>query len=161
MGDLFITTRSNRPDVEDLYTVCWYTSANDRPAPPVLYWREQPRRVDYETDFEVRAFINDETGFSSVDAVINDNIYTMYDDGNHNDSLAGDYIFGATIDGISKNVSQNPGDVYDIDLNNFYLPMRNNGVLADVSIRSSANLNLEVEDLDANKRIFRRRNCIR
>ncbi len=154
LGDLIITTLSNRGNVNSFQTYFGKLNYTIDPAPPMFYWREQPRIVDYNTDFGVRVFINDETGFSSVTLEFNNTTYKMYDDGNHNDSLAGDYIFGATIDGYPKNTSFYPSDTYYIDINNFGLPIKSNGVLADVNVSSALDIVLEIEDLNSNKRTF-------
>ena len=150
---IFALTLSNRINQGRLDTYLGYLKTTEDPAPPAIYWTDIPDKINFDQDFQIRVFANDETGITSISTEFNDELYTLYDDGNHNDSLAGDNIYGITIEGVPSNASLDPNDAKVVGVNNIYLPINNIGVIADVAAREFKYLNITVKDTDENKSV--------
>ena len=125
--------------------------------------------------YNIQAFVNDDKVITSVKLTTYKNppgvqeIIEMYDDGAHNDSLAGDKIYGASItpqnygDWISYNfiVEDNDSNIvtfagsfievpfvyasdsYLFNINNLSLPLDNRGILAAVNVDGKEGLDFE------------------
>ncbi|MDZ7766262.1 MAG: choice-of-anchor X domain-containing protein [Melioribacteraceae bacterium] len=106
-----------------------------------------PNFLTFDEDFVLRLFVNDETGIGSVFAEFDNTQYELLDDGNHNDSLANDNIYGNTITGYSLT---NPLTQTAINVNNITMPMDNRGILADVNPITYQDLIVSVNDVDDN-----------
>ena len=68
---------------------------------PVLY-KSENSALEAEIPISIRAFVGSNNGIQKVDLIyeMNKTLYgpiQMFDDGNHNDALSGDNIFGASI----------------------------------------------------------------
>ncbi|MDZ7766253.1 MAG: hypothetical protein U5K00_17830 [Melioribacteraceae bacterium] len=94
---LLAVTLSNRTDYTENNSYVGFLPSSIDPAPPIIYSVNIPSSLNYDTDFIVNLFVNDESGIGSVIAEFNDQTYELLDDGAHNDSLAGDNIYGAEI----------------------------------------------------------------
>jgi len=97
--------------------------------PPPFLIKHERTPFYYNIPVWVRAFIDDESGINSVKMKFSEFDVVMFDDGNHNDGLAGDYIFGNSIGPFLI-----PQDSLKrlIDVNKLQIPFRYDGVIADV-----------------------------
>ncbi|KUG25118.1 hypothetical protein ASZ90_005062 [hydrocarbon metagenome] len=151
-GDRIIAlVLSNRVNQERQDTYLGILAETIDPAPPAINWMDFPNPIDFDQDFQIQVFAYDETGINSVSVEFNHKVYTLYDDGNHEDFLAGDYIYGGTIDGVPTNTSLGPDKSKIIGLNNVQLPISNNGVIADISTAEKIRLAVKVIDTDQNE----------
>ncbi|KUG25524.1 hypothetical protein ASZ90_004653 [hydrocarbon metagenome] len=149
-GKLYTTILSNRVNVNNSETYLGILDLTKDPAPPIVFWSEIPSSIDFDRDFTIRIFAIDETGIESVTAAYNDEVYTLYDDGNHGDDSAGDNIFGAIIPGFPSNFSFDPARSLAVAVNNIILPVYNNGVLASVNVAVTKGLTIDITDIDDN-----------
>jgi len=124
--------------------------SDDVITPPVLL-RSESLDANYETyEFSYRAFVIDDDEVSKVIADMGENNVSieLFDDGIHNDSLAGDNIFGNILPIVTEGRG---GDAYAIDVNKITLPFTRNGVLADVIVNGKGfSFNLEMTDIFEN-----------
>lgn len=133
----FFTTRFSGLRKKDLATGFLNLSHDSFP-PPVIY-NVLFSNIDLaKSTLSIKVFTYDDNGIQEVKVEVpNMGIFYLYDDGLHNDSLAGDYIFGNSIKYRFVNA---------ITINNIKIPIRNNGVIADD--RFSLNLTIIVRDID-------------
>lgn len=150
-GNLFALILSNRDNLNNFSTYLGFLTETNDPAPPVIFWSEIPDRVELNSYFNIKVFALDETGIESVSAILKDEEYTLYDDGNHGDDAAGDNIYGATLPGHQSNISFDPARAQTVAINNVVLPVNNMGILASVNARSSDKLDIVVNDVESNK----------
>lgn len=151
-GDqIFALTLSNRTSQQKLDTYLGILTETIDPAPPAIDWIDFPNPIDFDQDFPIKVFANDESGINSVSVEFNNKFYTLYDDGNNEDSLAGDNIYGGIIDGVPSNTSLDPNKDRIVGLNNIQLPISNNGVVADVSTAEKLRLTVKAIDTDHNE----------
>lgn len=133
LGDeIFITFNSARSseEVETYYGI--FGESEDIFTPPVLV-KQEVVGVDYEINqFDYRAFIidNDDIFKVSVELGNGEFIQEMFDDGVHNDSLAGDHIYGNAFPILPHMLRRKN---YSLDVNKIRLPMDNKGRLASVN----------------------------
>jgi len=144
--------------------------------PALIYIHQLPDTISYGSSINVVAYVDDYAQIESVDLIISKfnttDTIPMYDDGLHQDSLAGDRIYGTTISNLTtgvyylyvliKNVNQlvnsyNVGNIivsyeyminsYLLELNKIKLPLNNNGVLADVAVNGIEGMRYENKGL--------------
>ncbi len=148
----------------------------DNNVPPFLYdFNYTTVNPGPNVPYNIQAFVNDDKVITSVKLTTYKNppgvqeIIEMYDDGAHNDSLAGDKIYGASItpqnygDWISYNfiVEDNDSNIvefagsfievpfvyasdsYLFNINNLSLPLDNRGILAAVNVDGKEGLDFE------------------
>ncbi|HET56103.1 MAG TPA: hypothetical protein ENN33_12935, partial [Ignavibacteria bacterium] len=149
-GKLYTLILSNRVNVNNTETYLGILNSTDDPAPPLIYWSDIPNLIDLDIDFNVRIFVLDESGIESVTALFNDEVYTLFDDGNHGDGAAGDGIYGINIPGYPSNISFDPSRAQTVAVNNIKLPINNSGVLATVLAAVTSRLHIDIFDTDSN-----------
>jgi len=144
--------------------------------PALIYSPRLPDTVSYGSSLNVSAFVDDYTQIESVHLLVSKinrtDTVQMYDDGLHQDSLAGDRIYGATISNLFngayyfyvsiKNVNQftntfsigrvivpiqNAYNSYMMELNKIKLPMNRVGVLADVNVNGISGMRYEDKEI--------------
>ncbi len=142
---------SNRVNQERQDTYLGILTETIDPAPPAINWMDFPNPIDFDQDFQIQVFAYDESGINSVSVEFNHKVYTLYDDGNHNDLLAGDYIYGGTIDGVPSHTSLGPNQSKVIGLNNIQLPIGNNGIIADINSAERIRLAIKAVDTEQNE----------
>ncbi len=141
----FISLRSNRIKSNENSFHFGIGGESRDPSPPVIH------EIDHE-DFSIGANniiqikAEDDKEIQSVFLTLNNNEYSLYDDGLHGDEAASDNIFGNFITNFDFNDLTKESF---INLNNIYLPFNNRGVLAD------ANVNIDIKgnatDYDKNQ----------
>ncbi len=146
-GSLIAVSLSNRTYYDRLNSYFGYLQTTEDPAPPIIYSTEMPNYLTFDENFVLRLFVNDETGIGSVFAEFDNIQYELLDDGNHNDSLANDNIYGITINGYA---STNQISQTVIKVNNITMPLNNRGILADVNPVTYQDLAINVNDIDDN-----------
>ncbi|WKZ68913.1 MAG: T9SS type A sorting domain-containing protein [Melioribacteraceae bacterium] len=143
---LLISLNINRP-VYSTYSPYFADLINSvDTAPPAIYDFIIPETVKYHNELIVRAFVNDNNGIASVKVNYNEVEYELFDDGNHNDSLANDNIYGSLIPGIERPLDVNKTF---IDVNNLTTPIDNSGRIADIGVEVLRN-EIEVVATDIN-----------
>jgi len=150
-NQLFALTLSNRTNIDFQDTYLGILTETIDPAPPAINWLDFPNPIDFDQDFQIQVFAYDESGINSVSVEFNHKVYTLYDDGNHNDLLAGDYIYGGTIDGVPSNTSLGPNQSKIIGLNNVQLPIGNNGIIANINTAERIRLSVKAVDTEQNE----------
>ncbi|MEJ5262699.1 MAG: sialidase family protein, partial [Ignavibacterium sp.] len=131
--------------------------------PSLVYHNPLPDTLSYGTSINIIAYVDDISQVETVKLISNKlgeaDTIELFDDGLHQDSLAGDKIFGGSLSNLTtgayyldisaKNVNQltntfnigrivipyNYGtNVYLLELNKIKLPFTNDGILADASV---------------------------
>ncbi|MCZ7602033.1 MAG: T9SS type A sorting domain-containing protein [Melioribacteraceae bacterium] len=143
---LLISLNINRPVYKNYSSYFADLLTSTDPAPPAIYSFTVPESVKYSSEILVRSFVNDDNGVASVKVNYNGSEYELFDDGNHNDSLANDNIYGAIIPGIER--PRNDKRAF-IDVNNLTTPIDNYGRIADVEIEELIN-DIELTATDVN-----------
>ena len=117
----FISSRSFQ--VEKNYTQIYYGTEPDINTPPYLhYFTHEPEIIQPDEPVTIRAYADDNSKVDSVKILIKMNTYKidtlmMYDDGIHNDSLAGDNIYGIVLNFFAGDAIQYDFLVYDDEMN--------------------------------------------
>lgn len=133
-------------------------------SPPVLIYNNPiPDTASYGSSLNIMAFVEDNNQIEYVNLLVNNitgmDTIQMFDDGFHQDSLAGDKIFGCNLSNLEiganylyvsmKNINQLQNTFfiglivvpqnyvsnnYLIELNKIKLPLTNDGILADANV---------------------------
>jgi hypothetical protein len=148
----FITFSSKRTIISNKnHLHIWYGKLGitmDSKPPPLLIKSERTPFY-YNQKIWIKAYVDDESGISSVKMRFAESDVEMFDDGMHNDGSAGDYIFAGSVGPF-----QIPQDSLQrfIDVNKLQIPFSYDGVIADVERITSPLLNyyFNVVDLDSN-----------
>ncbi len=147
----------------------YYGTEPDESSPPALIsFIQTPDSVLPDQTVNIKAFVDDDSSVDSVKLIVVINAkeidtLNMFDDGNHNDSLANDKIYGIDIGGFDqgdgvqyhfliydnemKTAGFKGGEInilldsfteyYRLEINRFKVPFDNTGVIADVYINGS------------------------
>ena len=126
----FFSKRNSGQRLNQIYFGMIDETLDDSP-PPTIY-KFELSSPSLSSPLSVRVYAIDDSIITNVKIILSggDEI-TLYDDGMHNDFLAGDFIFGNTI---------NPSHFQFDNLlfvNNIKIPLSNTGVLAEVNIQMS------------------------
>lgn len=111
--------------------------------PPAIF-DFQYLATDVNSDVSIKVYADDLDGISSITVSTKYNEYELYDDGNSNDSTAGDNIFGTKLVTLSK--LSNTQAL--LNINNLHFPFNNSGILG--AVNRNFNIPIEVNVTDNN-----------
>ena len=124
----FFSKRYSGERLNQIYFGIIEETLDNTPPPTIYKFEHSTQRLG--TPLSVRVYALDDTTISDVKILLYDgNIIDLFDDGLHNDSLAGDFIYGNIINPESFNVDN------CLFVNNIQMPLINHGVLADVNVK--------------------------